>query len=205
MPSTVIVLLNSIFSFITLFIIAKMLGKKQVAQLTVVDYVVGISIGSIAAQWCTDAKNPWYYYATGMSIFFILLFLIVFFERKEFIKKFLKGKELEIITNGKINNKNLKKSKLDLQDLHGLCRNKNYFNLNKISYAFFENNGSISIIPKDENRQLELSDFRNENFKKIEPTKYVIVDGKISSKILQQIKKILIGFTKKQKYQTKKS
>ena len=58
MPNAVSVFLNALYSFVALFIVTKFLGKKQIAQLSFTDYVVGISIGSIAAEWSTDVVNP---------------------------------------------------------------------------------------------------------------------------------------------------
>lgn len=189
MPDVIQVLLNSIFSFSYLFLIAKLLGKKQVAQLTVVDYVVGISIGSIAAEWCTDAKTPWYFYAIGMGVFFLFSFIIDFFERKAPLKNILKGKEIEIMTDGKINYKNLKKSKLDINDILGLCREKNYFDLNEIAYIYFENNGSISILPKGNKRPTVANDLIKVNIKKASPSSYLIIDGKIVNSELEDLGK----------------
>lgn len=187
MSNWVIITINSVFSFVSIFIIANMLGKKQVAQLTVVDYVVGISIGNIAGQWATDFKNPWYFYLVAMGIFFLLTIAIDLLERKIPLKKILKGKQLELLTDGKINYKNLKKSKLDINDLLGLCRAKNYFDLDQISYIFFENNGEISILPKSDYRPLIHSDIHAHTTATAQPTKYLIIDGHINYSVLSVI------------------
>ncbi len=187
MSDWIIITINSAFSFVAIFIIANMLGKKQVAQLTVVDYVVGISIGNIAGQWATDFKNPWYYYLVAMGIFFLLTIFIDLLERKIPFKKLLKGKQLELLTDGKINYKNLKKSKLDINDLLGLCRAKNYFDLDQISYIFFENNGEISILPKPDYRPLTHRDIHAHTTAVSQPTKYLIIDGHINYTVLASI------------------
>lgn len=189
MPNIVKVLLNSVFSFIYLFIIAKLLGKKQVAQLTVVDYVVGISIGSIAAQWCTDAETPWYFYAIGMGIFFIFSSLVDFFERKTPLKQFFKGRQIELVTNGKVNYNSLKKSKLDINDMLGLCRAKGFFDLNDIAFIFFETDGSISILPRGEEKPTVVSDLIKPKIQKSSPAMYPIIDGKVNQDVLNQMQK----------------
>ena len=71
MPEVVKVLLFSIGSVAFLFVLSKLLGKKQVAQLTFVDYVIGISLGSIAAEIATHTETPFYYYLNAMSIIYI--------------------------------------------------------------------------------------------------------------------------------------
>ena len=197
MSETVQILLNSIFSFIYLFFIAKLLGKKQLSQLTVVDYVVGITVGNIAGQWCTDTEEPWYIYVVAIAIFLALSLITDFFERKAPFKNILKGKEIEIMSDGKINYRNLKKSKLDINDLLGLCREKNYFDLNEIAYIYFENNGSISILPKGNKRPAIANDFIKPNIKKATPSTYLIIDGKIVASSLEDLGKDKLWLFKK--------
>lgn len=189
MPNWLTIVVYSVFSYISIFIIAKMLGKKQVAQLTVVDYVVGITIGNIAGQWCTDYENPWYHYIIGMVVFLFLTLLINFLERKIPFKRLLKGKQIELVTNGKINYANLKKSKLDVNDLLGLCRAKSYFDLEEISYVYLENNGDISVLPKDRYRQTILEDIKTEFEPKTEPAIYLIIDGNVNKSALAVLNK----------------
>ncbi|MEG1499774.1 MAG: hypothetical protein RR400_01730, partial [Clostridia bacterium] len=85
------VIINTSISFISLFIISKLMGKKQIAQLEFVDYVIGISIGSIAAQMTVDLETPVYYFIIGMALFFVFDLIITFLGRKTlFLKKIFK-------------------------------------------------------------------------------------------------------------------
>lgn len=189
MPDYIFVLLNSLFSFISLFIISKILGKKQIAELSFTDYVVGITIGSIAASWSTDVTNPWYYYAISLSVFLIFSYLITHFERTAlFLKSFLRGKPILIVKNGRIDYKNLKKSKLDVNDLLGLCRSKGYFNLKDVAFAIFETNGELSILPVGQQKPTVVEDF---GIKSQEAclTKFVISDGIIDKNYLKNLNK----------------
>ena len=94
MPEVIKVLLFSIGSIAFLFVLSKLLGKKQVAQLTFVDYVIGISLGSIAAEMATDTETPFYYYLIAMAIFFIFAILLSIVGRlTPWLKHILKGKK----------------------------------------------------------------------------------------------------------------
>lgn len=198
------IMINSAFSFVAIFVIAKMLGKKQVAQLTVVDYVVGITIGNIAGQWCIDYRSDWYLYLVAMAVFLGFTLLVNFLERKVPFKKFLKGKQLELITDGKINYKNLKKSKLDINDILGLSRAKGFFDIHQISYMFLENNGEISVLPKDAFSPAVKCDVTS-NCKNVnEPSKYVIIDGRINHTVLAVLHKDEQWLKNKCKIQNKK-
>ena len=110
------ILINSLLAFVSLFFIAKILGKKQIAELTFCDYVVGISLGSISAEWAIDdGDKPWYVYAIAILAFFVFSLIIDFAERKNpFFKKLFKGSPIVLISDGEIDYVNLKKSKLDV-------------------------------------------------------------------------------------------
>ncbi|MBD5092473.1 MAG: DUF421 domain-containing protein, partial [Clostridiales bacterium] len=143
------VLINAFVSFIYLFIISKILGKKQIAQLEFIDYAVGISLGSIAAEMATDTETPFYYYLISMTIFLALALLIAVFGRKNtFLKRLLKGKPSTLIYEGKIQYDELKKCNIDVNDLLSMLREKNYFDINDVAYAIFEPSGELSVLPK---------------------------------------------------------
>ena len=148
------ILINSLVAFVSLFFIAKILGKKQIAELTFCDYVVGISLGSISAEWAIDdGDKPWYIYALAILVFFALSLIIDFAERKSpFLKKLLKGSPIVLISDGEIDYVNLKKSKLDVNALLGMCRIAGYFDIDDVAYAVFETGGELSILPRSDCR-----------------------------------------------------
>lgn len=175
------ILLTAVLSFVTLFIIAKLLGKKQVGELDFIDYVVGISIGSIAAEMATNtADKPFYDYLISFGVYFILTIIIDLLSTKtNALKKFFKGSPMVIIKDGKIDYRELKKSKLDINDLVGLAREKNYFNFDDIAYGIFETNGTLSVIPKSNLMPVVSEDLNLHKDKSVLPQN-VIVDGEIS-------------------------
>jgi len=169
---------------------AKLLGKKQIAQLDVIDYMLGIAVSSIAANMATDMSDtPFWHYIIAMTFFFLLNLFIVFLERKgRFIKKFLKGVPLMIIYEGKINYKALKKSKMDINDLMAKSREKGYFDLSDIEYAVFENSGALSIIPRGDKKTLVVGDM-DITPKPAKLPYYLIDDGHITYSSLRTLGK----------------
>ena len=173
-------------AYLTLFIIAKLLGKKQIAQLSFIDYVVGITIGSIAAEMATDTVNPFYHYIIAMTIFLVFDFAVTLISRKgALLKKLLCGRPLMIIENGKINYKELKKSKLTVDEVLGMARDKDYFDINQIAFGILETSGKLSILPKAEEKQPVCKDLS------ITPpppelTDYLIIDGVLRKDVMEQ-------------------
>lgn len=172
------VLWESALSFLVLFIISKILGKKQVAQLEFSDYVIGITIGSIAAQMAFDNEFPFYSYLISMAMFGGLNFLLDIISRKgKFLKKILKGQPLVLIQNGKLNYNNLKKSKIDVNELLSASRIAGYFNINEIAYCYFETSGDFSFLPKTNFANTQKQDFNQIKKISASDTNYVIIDG----------------------------
>lgn len=183
------VLIKAVASFFILFIFSKLLGKKQIAQLDFVDYVVGISIGSIAAEMAFDTDRPFYSFIIGMAVFFVLSLITSFLGRKgTFLKKLINGRPLVLIYEGKLDYKSLKKSKLDINDLLCLCRAKDYFDLSKIQYAILETNGTLSIVPIGTERPAVAKDLPVEITPPSLPN-YLVVDGHISYSGLSELNK----------------
>ena len=182
--------INSFTSFCFLFIISKILGKKQIAQLEFIDYAVGISLGSIAAEWAFADDRPFYYYAIAMAIFFILALLVTLIGRKNTIlKRLFKGKPITLMYEGKILSHNLDKSKIDVNDLLSMLREKGYFDPNDVAYAIFETSGQLSVLPKGSQKPVVLEDVDKQSVKPSSLTDVLVVDGVVSKSGLNEIGK----------------
>ena len=178
------VLIDSAVAFVYLFVISKLLGKKQIAQLEFIDYAVGISLGSIAAEMATNTETPFYYFLIAMTIFFALAFAVAIVGRKcTFLKRVLKGKPATLIYDGKIDYKQLKKSNIDVNDLLSMLREKGYFDISDVAYAVFEPSGELSVMP------LVMQDFDKEKIEKAELANVLIADGAVSHSGLSEIDK----------------
>ncbi len=197
--------INSFSSFWFLFIISKILGKKQIAQLEFIDYAVGISLGSIAAEWSFSDDRPFYYYAIAMAMFFILAFLVAIIGRKSsFFKRLFKGKPVTLIYEGKILSESLDKSKIDVNDLLSMLREKGYFDPNDVAYAIFETSGQLSVLPKGSQKPLVIEDIDKRKIKQSSLTDILVVDGMVSKSGLNEIGKTMSWLFKKLKIKDKK-
>lgn len=175
------VLIDSAVAFLYLFVISKLLGKKQIAQLEFIDYTVGISLGSIAAEMATNTEVPFYYFLIAMTIFFLFAVLVAVVGRKTtFLKRLLKGKPATLIYDGKINYKELKKNKIDVNDLLSMLREKGYFDIADVAYAVFEPSGKLSVLPVGAQKPLVMEDLDNDKIKPAQLEDILVVDGVLS-------------------------
>ena len=154
------VILTALLSVAALFIITKIMGHKQVAQLDFFDYVSGITIGSIGAELATELEEP-YKPLIALCVWggaSLILNLIA--HKLPKTRKYINGTPTILMNEGKLYRKNLKKAKLDLSEFMLLCREQGYFELDEIQTAIFEHNGKVSILPKAANRPATPEDLK---------------------------------------------
>jgi uncharacterized membrane protein YcaP (DUF421 family) len=178
-----------LLSILVLFFLTKLSGKKQVSQLNMYDYIVGITIGSIAAELSINNDVDYLAGIISMIVYILIsIFISVITTKSIFLRKFLTGVPIVLINNGEIIYKNLQKAKLDINDLLREARIMNFFNINEIEYALMEANGKISFILKKEYDTPTLNDLKIKGeSRKLEAE--IIIDGKIIYKNLTNIKK----------------
>ncbi len=200
------VILTSLLSVVSLFVIAKIMGHKQMAQLDFFDYITGITIGSIAAELATELEAPEKPLIAMIVYGLVAIGLTMLAHKFPKTRKYVNGTPTIVMDNGKLYRKNMKKAKLELSEFMVLCRQEGYFNINDIQTAIFEYNGRITILPKSEKRPLTPEDM-NITPEKAQICTEIIMDGRIMH---ANLKKLGLDLTwldkqlKKQKYNNAK-
>lgn len=178
------VIVSSVASIIVLFLLTKLEGNRQMSEITMFDYICGITIGSIAAEFATsleDFMKP----LVAMIVYGLFTFFVAVLTCKSIkIRRFMTGKPIILYENGKIYEKNLRKAKIDINEFLMQCRNNGYFNLTDVEVAVLESNGKISILPASTNRPVTTNDLNLNPPKENIPVN-VIIDGKIMKKNLK--------------------
>lgn len=194
------VILTSFFSALILFIIAKIMGHRQVSQLDFFDYITGITIGSISAEMATELETPWKP-AIAMVVYGTIAFSLNLITSKfPRTRKYINGSPAILMSGGKLYRKNMKKAKLDLSEFLMMCREEGYFDLNDIQTAVFENNGKLTVLPKSLNRPATPEDLKL-NPKEDNINTEIIMDGRILEENLKRIGLDLTWLSKQLKAQ----
>ncbi len=192
----------SIGSIIALFISTKVIGNKQMSELSMFDYINGITIGSIAAEMATALENDFYYPLMAIAIYTIVIWLISIISEKSLkSRRIFAGRSIILMENGKLFEKNLRTSKIDINDFLAQCRINGYFNTDDIDTAILEQNGKISFLPKSDTKPLTPRDI-DLSPEQEKLSQVVILDGHIMTENLKRSgnnKKWLESELKKQK------
>ncbi|QVY62118.1 YetF domain-containing protein [Cytobacillus gottheilii] len=190
MPELVLILLRSIAAFLILFFMTRIMGKKQISQLTFFDYCVGITIGSIAATMSVDQNVKALNGMLSLFIWGLFPILMAYFGMKSnAFANLTDGKPTILIQNGEIIEENMKKNLLNLSELMLLLREKSAFNVSDVEMAVLETNGELSVLLKSDKQSINAK-MLNIPIKKEHGPHILILDGKIMEKSL-----IKLGYT----------
>ena len=173
-----LLVLTTMGSFAVLFLVDKIIGHKQLAQLDFFDYITGITIGSIAAEMATELEEPWKPLIAMFLYGGTTLLLSVAANKFPRARKYLNGTPTILMDHGKLYRENLKKAKLDLSEFMVLCRQQGYFDLSNIETAIFEYNGKLSILPVSSQRPATPNDMNLSPSQELLFTE-LIMDGRI--------------------------
>ena len=137
-----LVSLTTLLSLVVLFLLTKLMGAKQVSQMTMFDYVEGITIGSVAAELATDLDAPLNSLTALVLYGLAAVGISLWTSHSLTARRVLTGKPLVLLEDGVLYRDNLKKAKLDINEFLTFCRIAGWFDLNQLQTAILEHNGS---------------------------------------------------------------
>lgn len=147
--------------FCTLWAITRVLGKKQISQLTLFDYITGITIGSVTADLIEPEGSNWVHMLVALVAWGALTYLFHWVGLKgRTMNRAMDGSPTLLVDNGQILEANLSKIKLNIQELMSLLRVKGHFSLDEVELAFLETNGQLSVKPKSQFRPVQPRDLQ---------------------------------------------
>ena len=199
------VILRTLIVLVLIFILFKLMGKKQVSQMSMFDYITGITIGSIAADISLDIDKNLTSGIVCLIIYCLTDIILSYLSLKSItLRNFFEGKEVPLIINGKINRENMSKNKITINILQTEARLMGYFNLDEINNAILEPSGMISFEPKEKEKPATKKDIGiSTNNKGL--VYNLIIDGKILTDNLAHAKKTEKWLKQQIKVQGKKT
>lgn len=179
MPGWLEIIIRSLGLLVALFIITRSLGKKQLSQLNVFEYISGIVLGGIVAIHSSILDSPVIYGFIALLIWFIVPTFVEYFSMKSKVfRDLIHGRSTVIIQDGKVMEDNLKKERYSTDDLLENLRARDLFNVADVEFAILEPSGKLNVIPKKEKQALTAKDLGIKLAREKEP-QTVIMDGEI--------------------------
>ena len=175
-------------AFFTILVLARIIGKKQLSQLTFFHYITGITIGSIASEISAQTETKFWEGFISLIWWALLTVLVSYISLKSpKIRVLVDDRPTILIQNGVIIKNGMKKARLHLDELSMLLREQGIFSIDEVSYAVFETNGELSVLKKPANSPATKKDVKADvSLPEHMPTE-LISNGKIISKNLIQL------------------
>lgn len=187
MPIWLEVIVRTLVAVVVLYVLTRLLGKRQVSQLSFFEYITGITIGSITAYISLDIGTHWYLGIIAVVVWFAVSLGIEFLQLKsKKARDWIDSNSTVLIKDGKVMENNLKKERLTNEELMAQLRKKNIFKVAEVEFAIIEPDGEINVLPKKEYLPLTPSDLGIKVSPEPEP-QTVIIDGKMMDEPLATI------------------
>lgn len=179
------ILIRAICSILFLLLIAKILGKQTISNMTFLDFVTGITIGSITANLAFNEKIKGTHMTFALLVFAITSLLLSFIALKNHkMRGWISGSPTILIEGGKILEDNMRKVRYTLDSLDQALREKEIFNIEVVEYAVLEDNGMLSVLKKEEYQFITKKDMKLPRHTQAFPVE-LIMDGKLMEQELE--------------------
>ena len=173
------IIIRSLATYILLLIAGRVIGRKLISRITFFDFIVSITLGSIAVRIALGSQESPYLAALAVIIITILVVITDYFDIKSInFRKLVDGEPIILINNGKLLDYNLKKARITVNKLMMQLREKNIFELEDIAIALIENDGELTVLPKANKSPITTGDLniqKNYNGLSID----IIIDGEL--------------------------
>ncbi|MDR1364944.1 MAG: DUF421 domain-containing protein [Oscillospiraceae bacterium] len=148
-------MLISIFRALILYIVItfsiKFMGKRQISELQTSELVVALLISDIASIPMQNISQPLF---SGLVPIVVLvcceIFVSSFMMKSTKFRKLICGSAIIIIKEGKIQQGELRKLRMSIEDLYAQLREMDVFSIKDVAFAIIETNGKMSILKKSE-------------------------------------------------------
>ncbi|MGG0552565.1 DUF421 domain-containing protein [Priestia aryabhattai] len=146
--------------FFLLFIIVKFVGKKIINQITPFTFIASIVLGELLGNALYDHQIGVFYIIYSMGLWAILLFIVEYLGQKHlWFRGIVEGKPSALINNGRVDYEELKKNRMNINQLQSLLRQSETFSIREVAFCYLEANGSISILKKTKYQKTTQEDF----------------------------------------------
>jgi len=156
-----LIVLKLVIGFIGLWIITRILGKKEMAQLTPFDFVSSLVLSEIVGNTIYSDDVGIRQLLLAFAVWATLSYLFEFLTfRVKRLRGPLDGRPSILIRGGVIDRKEMARNKLDFEQLRLLLRMQNVFTLREVAFAVYETNGSLTVMRKSAYENIERRDLQ---------------------------------------------
>lgn len=175
-----LIILRSILLYLITLLAMRVMGKRELGQLQPFEFVIILIISEMASLAMQSNNVP---ILTSIVPIIVLVLLQISLSllnlKSETLRKIVCGKPTILMSHGQLDQVQIRKLRLNLNDLIELCRAQGYFDLSALHTVVMETSGQLSIFPRTGNRPVEVGDLGLDLDQELVPELFVL-DGKIN-------------------------
>lgn len=155
------ILIRTVIIYVILTVIMRIMGKRQLGELDVGELVITIILSEIAATPITNPEHSIFEaIVPALTLALLEILTSVLILKAPIFKKILSSRPAVLVARGVIDFETMKKVRISLEELVSQIRQNGIYDLNEVDYAILEENGKMSVIPKNANRQPDKTDMK---------------------------------------------
>lgn len=172
-----------------MLLVVRLLGKKELSQITPFDLVYLLVLGGLLEESIYDDLVTVWQVLYAIGLWAVLIYIIELIVRRfDRMRTVIKGEPSIIIKDGELDVKTLKKNKLESEQLRTMLRQQGIFSLQEVKYAVLEPSGQLSVL-KNELSSPVTAEMLSIKPKKATLTHLLVDEGRIEKKALKNIQK----------------
>lgn len=188
MEGILTIILRTVFLYFFILIVFRLMGKREIGQLSVLDLVVSIMIAELAVLSIEDPKTPLLRSIVGIGVLFLVQITLAFISLKSAkIRHYVDGRPTTIIDKGKIDENEMRRQRYNFDDLLVQLRENKVKNVSDVEFAILEPTGKLSVYQKEndkQNQEPQTDDYNHD----LDIPLPLILDGKVQNQSLERIK-----------------
>jgi len=164
---------------VALLAVTRILGKKELSQVTPFDFVYAVVLGGIIEETIYDEKITTLQVIYSALLWGAFIYIIeILAKKKNIFRAILKGRESVLVKDGKLNVKEMEKNHLEMEQLRTMLRQKGIFSMNEVKYAYLETNGGLSVM-KYQKQEPVTPELMKLEVKEKKPSTLLIDEGEV--------------------------
>lgn len=189
MDSLILSYIRTVVLYLVLILVIRLMGKRQIGQMEPSEFVVTMLVANLAAIPMQDGAIPLYSGVVPIvTVLGVELVLSALSLRSVKLRRLLCGKPVILVENGQLLQKNLRKTRITLDELTGHLREKDVLDIRSVQYAILETNGNLSVFPYPKEKPASAKDAGIPARKQYLPVT-IVSDGHLFQENLQIAKK----------------
>ncbi len=183
------IFIRTVILYFTVILVIRLMGKRQIGEIQPYELVITIMLSDLASLPMQDPRLPLLLGVIPMVTLLMIKMILTQLQLKSAnVRRFLDGTPVLLIKDGRLQIQNMTKQKIAIDDILSALRTKGILDINQVQFAILENDGTVSVFPKEDDSPVTKKDLKIQVKEKVLP-RILYIEGQFVYTSLKEIKK----------------